>query len=180
MGYNYQLVALSRERFEAIYCSRDEELLARMAAAPEDSYVAHLLKHETTALQCLLVGGDPALYGARPHQLAYAFEACCFELGTSLGSIDSRDVERLEALPGVPALFPNVSEHWPVPIPDTEEWPFVGVLSASDAHARHAALAAARVPSSDPDEMIAMSLEHARAVFADAAQAGTDIIVFFH
>lgn len=191
MSLHYQLVALPLSDLVAVYSSRDDELLARLLAT-EDRYVASLLegRERRDALIDLLVGGCTRGPSA-PHHSGYAVEAICFELGESLGDLDSRDVDRIQqqlAHSGVSLeLFPEVTERWPLPIRDTLDLPLIGVLSPAQIAERLDALAAALDididdDTIDDDERLlrAEALESAQRLFAAAARAGTDAIVFFH
>jgi hypothetical protein len=183
MALRYSVVALPLADLVAIYSSRDDALMARMAA-PQNEWVARLLDKMPAAREAIfaiLVGSD-LLRGQASHYAGYAVEAICFELGQSLGVIDNRSVWRVEdhlAKQGASLeLFPDVTVHWPVPIPDTVDFPLVGVLSKEQIAERHAALSSLCYEHDDSLEAIA--LEIAQRLFAKGAQAGTEAIVFFH
>jgi hypothetical protein len=181
MGYGYQLVAISKDRIEALWCSRDDALFERMRA-PTNEYAQSLMRIGTRdeealrdALRYVLIGGGQA---SKPHEIGYAVEACCFELGESVGEIDTRDVERVESLLDGVELFPGVSERWPIPIPDTPEYPLVGMLPVAQLAAVARSLSAITGVDVGSDEGLA--LDAARGVFEDAAKMAIDVIVFLH
>lgn len=173
MGYSYQLVAISKEQLLRLWGSRDEALLARVLGS-DRRYVNYLLEGERRrgAVEELFLGGTDA----EPVDLQYALEAVCFALGTSLGSLDTRDVDRVEKLAGT-TLFPTVGEHWPLPIPDSTEWPFVGFATHGELNALKELLARVEPPG---PEMERFALEAAVDLFNDAAATGTDAIIFLH
>ncbi|HEX3758189.1 MAG TPA: hypothetical protein VHW23_05765 [Kofleriaceae bacterium] len=189
MSFHYQLVALPLSDLVAVYSSRDDALLARLLTT-QDRYVAYLLEapERHDALVDLLVGGCMRSC-SRPHHSGYAVEAICFELGGRLGSLTSRDVDRVEQQldwSGAPfELFPDVGASWPLPIRDTPDLPLVGVLSTAQSAERGAALAAARYVDDDTIDdgerfLRTEALESAQRMFASAVRAGTEAIVFFH
>jgi hypothetical protein len=131
MSYAFQLVAFPLERLAALYASRDEALFQRVLHTP--GYVQTLLDRHApgeassameSALLSIFLGGATRL---QPHKLGYALEACCFALGQPLGAIDSRHVERVDAMldrespTQALALFPGVDSIWPMPLWATRE-----------------------------------------------------------
>ncbi|MFT3837085.1 MAG: hypothetical protein QM723_08825 [Myxococcaceae bacterium] len=173
MGYSYQLVAMPKEQLLRLWGSRDEALLARVLGS-DRRYVSYLLEGERRkgAVAELFLGGTDA----EPVDLQYALEAVCFALGTSLGSLDTRDVDRIEKLTRT-TLFPNVGERWPLPIPDSTEWPFVGIATSGELKALKERLAQVEPPA---PEMERFALEAAVDLFTEAAATGTDAIIFLH
>jgi hypothetical protein len=197
VGTNHQLWVVDLEEIRGVWASRDEALLARLDA-PRDSYTAHLLgvgqrMHQARrgALIEILVGGACDLDAA--HHYHYAFEAICAELRDPEGSSETstRVVYRLEAhVALVSSRIVPQDVTWPVPLPESPEYPFVGwvdrtqVASIADELATLVARVrelAVREPEGElaqhDDALVLAELER---TYRTAAARGRDVVVFTH
>jgi hypothetical protein len=190
MGYSYQSIRVDLGRIKALCGSGDEETLAALLDHP-DRYVRFLLEEPAprAALSALICGD--ACDAEAPHHYGYAVEAMCFALGERLGSLDTRDEWRgIELLGEVGAtlmqLMDITSERWFVPIRDTPDYPLVSTLTREECAAWRDALDAA-IPEVKAlghtgwdQEMGLVALRHLRAISAQVAEQGLDLVTFLH
>ena len=191
MGVNCQLWPVDLDAIRAVWASRDEALLARLDA-PTHRYTARLLEGRRDALIEVLIGGACDVWEPSDHH--YAVEAICYELRSPLdveADVSSRSLQRLEDVLDVSLeRFVPLQESWFVPLPDSEDFPFVGWVERQHAAALAEQLRALCVranafvaahPESEAaqvgDERV---LTHLAQVYAEAAARALDVVVFQH
>ena len=204
MGIANQMWLVDLDAIRGIWASRDEALLARLDA-PEHPYTARLLRIGRTGLARTERRGavKDILSGAAcdewpRHAYQYALEAICHELRTPLdpeNAVYPRSLRRLDALferEGVDELerFTPVGVEWFLPIPDSEDYPFVGWVESSAASAFLDELTSlrARLPAlleAHPDSEAARgghgsALEQLERVYQGAVASGLDVVIFQH
>lgn len=204
MGIANQMWRVDLEAIQGIWASRDEALLARLDA-PRNRYTARLLRVGDTgaarserrgAVVDILIGA--ACDEQRPHDYHYALEAICHELRTPLeveNDVYPQSLRRLEELfaaegPVDLERFAPIGERWFLPLPDSEDFPFVGWVRSPAAPALLDELTAlrARLPAlleAHPESEVAhvgdgAALEQLERVYRAATESTLDVVIFQH
>ncbi|MDI3288713.1 hypothetical protein [Polyangium sp. 15x6] len=169
MGSNTTAVAVDIDRVKAAWGSNDESLRARVLSARYSKYLATIDDPSAGALDEILAGAigdrDPSKYG-------YAVVALMHTLGTRL----QREVRSMEAIFGIDDVdSPDLNypdQTWPVPIPNTPEYPLVTIVPRG----RLAALAA-KIPAAHEGDG-AEFIEVLTGWVAKTIELGVDLVIF--
>ncbi|MDC3962741.1 DUF7691 family protein [Polyangium jinanense] len=169
MGSNTTAVAVDIDRVKAAWGSNDASLRARVLSARYSKYLATIDDPSTGALDEILAG---ALGDCRPSQYGYAVVALMHTLGTLL----QHEVRSMEAIFGIDDVdSPDLNypdETWPVPIPNTPEYPLVTIIPRD----RLAALAA-KIPAAH-DGKGGEFIEALTGWVAKTIELGVDLVIF--
>ncbi|MDI1476082.1 hypothetical protein [Polyangium sp. y55x31] len=170
MGSNTTAVAVDMDRVKAAWGSNDASLRARVLSARYSKYLATIDDPSAGALDEILAGAIDGDH--RPSQYGYAVVALMHTLGTRL----EREVRSMKAIYGMddvdsPDLeYPD--ETWPVPIPNTPEYPLLTIVPRD----RLAALAA-KIPAAHDGEG-AEFIEALTGWVAKTIELGVDLVIF--
>ncbi|MDI1442543.1 hypothetical protein [Polyangium sp. 6x1] len=169
MGSNTTAVAVDIHRVKAAWGSNDASLRARVLSARYSKYLATIDDPGAGALDEVLAG---AIGDRCPSRYGYAVVALMHTLGTVLPG----EVRSMQAIFGMDEVdSPDLNypdQTWPVPIPNTPEYPLVTIVYRE----RLAALAA-KIAAAHGDEGSEF-IEALTGWVAKTIELGVDLVIF--
>ncbi|MDI1435376.1 DUF7691 family protein [Polyangium sorediatum] len=169
MGSNTTAVAVDIDRVKAAWGSNDAGLRARVLSARYSQYLATIDDPSAGALDEVLAG---AIGDHEPSQYAYAVVALMHTLGTRLPG----EVRSMKAIFGIDDVdSPDLNypdQTWPLPIPNTPEYPLLTIIPRD----RLAALAAKIPPAHDREG--GEFIEVLKGWVAKTIELGVDLVIF--